>query len=83
MLACGLLVVCLTSARLCFCRPADCFFVLQLGPYWAVSSTQHSSGRPLWRWQLQLPVTDPAAVLSLALYKREDQKEGKKVSGQG
>lgn len=35
----------------CSClRPADCFFVLQAGPYWAVSSTMHSTNLPTWNW---------------------------------
>jgi hypothetical protein len=31
-------------------RPSDCFFVLQLGPYWAFSTTAHSTVQPTWHW---------------------------------
>ncbi|KAI8463209.1 MAG: hypothetical protein J3K34DRAFT_527166 [Monoraphidium minutum] len=60
-------------------RPADCFFVLQLGPYWAISTTTHSTRHPAWHWHMLLPVWDPASIASLALFRRDDQSGGKKV----
>jgi hypothetical protein len=31
-------------------KPTDCFFALQVGPYWAVSTTTHSTMQPTWHW---------------------------------
>eukprot|EP00879_Flechtneria_rotunda_P025283 GHRR01026857.1.p2 GENE.GHRR01026857.1~~GHRR01026857.1.p2 ORF type:complete len:235 (+),score=111.73 GHRR01026857.1:1509-2213(+) len=62
-------------------RALDVFFVLLMGPYCLVSSTSHSTNHHHWGWHLNAPVTEPAEMLTLALFAREDQAGGKKKVG--
>lgn len=53
--------------------------MLQLGPYWAVSSDAHSTSSPAWYWALVAPIADSSWVLTLEVFKREGLSGGKKV----
>lgn len=68
----GSLLLTVDALRLTGTGSADCFFVLKCGPFWGRSKLLPCTGDGAAEcgWRLSLPVLDPAAVLTLAVFQQ-------------
>ncbi|KAK9810133.1 hypothetical protein WJX72_005374 [[Myrmecia] bisecta] len=61
-------VVKLVLGRVDLPNAVNSFVVLKCGPHWGRSLTIPSSAKPVWDWEVHLPIYDPSTLLLLTVF---------------
>ncbi|GMH42146.1 hypothetical protein BSKO_10065 [Bryopsis sp. KO-2023] len=55
-------------------NPVDCFCVMKFGPHWCKTIEHVAADLYTWKWEIKLPIYDPATMLSFSVFQETRSK---------